>query len=392
MRIVLVNAYARVTGGADYHCLELAKGLRARGHEVVFLSTFDERNIEKSGFFVPAIVTNETRDEITGIGAAKVAGSALWYPSAAAVTREMLGSFSPDIMHVHKIYPQLSVAPVALAARRGTPIVQTLHDYEFVSASPVDHTGGLLDRDETRSSYRLLNTTLFGIKTLIHRPRVDSWISVSRYTDHVYRQHGIHTKVLPNFTEEISFSRQSFEDRVGVLFVGRLSEEKGVRHLLELARMVPRIPVVVAGDGPLSAQVQYAAQTSENVSYLGWLDRAAITRELMSARLVLVPSLWREPAGLAALEAMAVGTPLVVYDNGGLAEYVADAAAGLIVPPTVTSLVDAIISLYDDPQRWESLSINACDAVKKNHTRSVYLNRLEQIYIEAIGSRQAGRR
>jgi glycosyltransferase involved in cell wall biosynthesis len=366
--------------------LELAKGLRERGHEVTFIATSDPRNVDKEGVFLPTIVTRETRAETTGIRAAQVACRAIWNPSAAAATKELLSSFRADVVHVHKLYPQLSVAPVVVASGRGVPIVQTVHDYEFISASTIDDTGHWLDHDEDRFSYRALNTLLFGVKRLIHSSRVDNWISVSRSTDQAYRKRGIATTVLPNFTEPFTGELPHFEDRKGVLFIGRLSEEKGLRHVLELPKHLPGLSILVAGDGPLSNEVQRAAQLFPCVTYLGKLDRDAVARQLASARLVVMPSLWREPGPLAALEAMAAGTPLIAYDSGGLAEYVADAAAGIIVQPSVTLLANAITSIYDDRERWEMLSSSARDAVQRDHTRSVYLDRLEKLYVDSMES------
>jgi glycosyltransferase involved in cell wall biosynthesis len=99
---------------------------------------------------------------------------------------------------------------------------------------------------------------------------------------------------------------------------------------------------------------------------------------------VVMPSLWREPGPLASLEAMAAGTPLVAYDNGGLAEYISDAAAGIVVPPMVDALAGAIRSLYDDRERWQEFSSNALLAVERNHSLSLYLDRLEAIYIDSL--------
>jgi glycosyltransferase involved in cell wall biosynthesis len=392
MRILLANNYARVTGGADLHCLELAEGLRERGHDVAFIATADEGNVEQNGVFVSTTVTRETRAETRGIKAAQVACYAMWNPSAAAATKELLNSFHADIVHVHKLYPQLSVAPLVVAAKRGVEVVQTVHDYEFISASIIDDTGKWIDRDEERFAYRTLNTLLFGVKRLIHAPRVGRWISVSRSTRDAYREHGIETAVLPNFTKPYTGQIQSFDDRKGVLFIGRLSEEKGLRHVLDLPKHAPGHPILIAGGGPLQDEVERVARAVPSMSYLGKLDRGAIAQQLASVRLVVIPSLWREPGPLAALEAMEAGTPLIAYDNGGLAEYVADASAGLIVPPTVSSLADAVRSLYDDRERWERLSANGRSAVQQNHTRSVYLDRLEQVYVEAMDSGKAGRR
>jgi glycosyltransferase involved in cell wall biosynthesis len=384
VRIVLVNNYARVTGGADLHCLELAEGLRQRGHEIAFIATANERNVDQHGVFVPTIVTRETRAEMKGTRAAQIACRAIWNPSAVAATKELLGSFRADIVHAHKLYPQLSVAPVVVAAARGIPIVQTVHDYEFISASSIDDTGGWRDQDEERFAYRMLNTALFSVKRILHTPRIDRWISVSRSTAAAYRLHGIDTAVLPNFTKPFLGELPSFEERKGILFVGRLTEEKGIRHILDLPAHLPNHPIIIAGDGPMAKDVEHATQVVPSLTYLGKLDSKAVARQIASARLVVMPSQWREPGPLAALEAMVAGTPLIAYDNGGLAEYVADAGAGIVVPPSTTSMADAISSLYDDRARWEDFSASARDAVQRRHTLPLYLDRLEHVYGDAI--------
>jgi glycosyltransferase involved in cell wall biosynthesis len=366
--------------------LELAEGLRARGHEVALVSTADDGNLDRCGVFVPTTITSKTRSETTGIRAARVAGSAIWNKSVAGATKALLDSFCPDIVHAHKLYPQLSVAPVVLAADRSIPIVQTVHDYEFISASTIDDTGGKIDRDEERLVYRALNTTLFGVKRLVHRPRIDRWIAVSRSTGEAYREHGISATVIPNFTKPFAGTLPGFNERRGILFVGRLAEEKGLCHVLELPDHAIHPPILIAGDGPLSSEVEMAVKQSPSITYAGKLDRAEVARQVASARLMVMPSLWREPGPLAALEAMAAGTPLIAYDNGGLAEYVADAGAGIVVPPTVSSLASAVESLYDDRERWEEFSSNALRAVEHDHSLSLYLDRLEAVYGELLSA------
>jgi glycosyltransferase involved in cell wall biosynthesis len=394
MRIILVNKYTYVTGGADLHCIEVASGLRERGHSVAFLSTYHRSNNEHAGIFVPLVVSNRTRESATNRKAVRIARMAIWNPVAEEATLELLASFHADIMHIHKLYPQLSVAPVVIAARAGLPLVQTVHDYEFIAASHMDHEGYRIDRDETSVRYRALNTALFAIKKRRHVPKISEWISVSRSTAAFYARHNIETTVLPNFTD-LPDRRlpdgdpviPSFAKRKGVLFIGRLSEEKGLRDVLELARHIDPLPIVIAGDGPLVDEVRHAERMFPNVTYRGKLGREQVVEHLRAARLVVMPSLWQEPGPLAALEAMAAGTPVVAYDNGGLGEYIADAGAGVVVKPTSSQLVGAVKGLYDDRERWYEFSANALDAVRRHHTRSVYLDRLEEIYRRALEGR-----
>jgi glycosyltransferase involved in cell wall biosynthesis len=387
MRILLINKYARVTGGSDLHCLELASGLRERGHEVRFLSTAGPDNLDREGAFVPRIVSNVTRGDLPPVGAAKVALRSLWNRSAAAAMRHLIDEFGPDVAHFHKLYPQLSVAPVSIASSRGVPVVQTLHDYEFISASPLDDSGGSIDRDESTATYRVLNTALFGVKRFAHVPRVDRWITVSRSTAEAYAERGIEPAVLPNFTRPFEGRPLAYEARAGVVFIGRLSPEKGLRHVLALPDLIPDLPIRVAGEGPLVGEVERAATAAPRLAYLGRLDRGSVTELLGSARVVVMPSLWREPGPLSALEAMAAGTPIVAYENGGLAEYVSDARGGIVIPPSVENLAEAVAAAYGDRARWEELSASARHAVEERHTLPVYLDRLERVYAEGVARR-----
>ena len=105
-----------------------------------------------------------------------------------------------------------------------------------------------------------------------------------------------------------------------VLYVGRLSEEKG---LLELAEAARGLPLVVVGDGPLREQVPGA---------IGFVPPAEVGSYLERSSVVACPSR-REGYGVVARQAMAYGRPVVVTDVGGLADVVVDGETGLVVPP-----------------------------------------------------------
>ena len=384
MRIVMVNKYAHVTGGADWHCLTLARALRARGHQVVFLSTASDLNVEHEGFFVPLTVTSESRDRLSAPGSARVAVTTMWNTVAGRAMQRILDTFMPDVVHAHKLYPQLSVAPVVAAERARVPIIQTLHDYELLSASWRDHRGRWIDRDETRLSYRFLNTITFPLRRFGHGSRIAHWLAHSRYVAHVYARCGIYPDVLRSFVLPPAYSElPSYEERRGVAFVGRLSPEKGIDDVIDLARRLPHLPVAIAGGGPLTAKVEAAAQRIPNLTFEGSLEREAVFRLLASVRVSVVPSVWEEPAGLAAVEAMWVGTPVVAYASGGLAEYVTDAGGGQVVPKVAGALIGAVRLLHDDHERWRRIAAAGAATVPRTHSIDDYVDRLEVVYAEA---------
>jgi glycosyltransferase involved in cell wall biosynthesis len=381
MRILMINKYAHVTGGADVNVLGLADLLCERRHEVAFLSTNSPQNATSHGVFIEPPVTHESRDQL-GVGQqVEVAWRALWNPSAAAAMRRLVAEFRPQVVHAHKLFPQLSIAPVVAAARAGVPVVQTLHDYELLSASQIDHRGKWIDRDESKLSYRMLNTATFPLRHWAYAPRVRAFIACSRYLAARYATRGVRSTVLPYFVPPSQRTDlPDFASRGGAVFVGRLHEEKGVTDIVKLAEAAPWLEVKVAGYGPLSQVVELAAAQLSNLEFAGRVDRDGVLSFVKTARIFLMPSRWQEPGGIAALEAMSVGTPVLAYANGGLAEYVGDAGGGVVVEPDPAALARACADLHDDSATWTELSERGLAAVANAHSPEAYVRKVESIY------------
>ncbi|MBJ7328703.1 MAG: glycosyltransferase family 4 protein [Solirubrobacteraceae bacterium] len=385
MRILIANNFSYVTGGVDRHCFDLASLLQDDGHEVAFLSTDAPHRLAQRGAFIPLLVTNDTRGELSPSASARVATRATWNRTAHAATRRLIQDFQPDVIHSHKLYPHLSRAPIAAAQELGVPIVQTAHDYEFVSANAFDHTGAAIDHNETHLRYRALNTALFELKTRFHVPAVTSWVTVSDAIAKIYATHGIESRSIPNFTLSQTGPAPAFEDRTGAVFAGRLTHDKGIEDLIALATAIPELQVRVAGFGPLADRVATAARRLSNLTYVGVLSQEGVQQELRRARVCLMPSRWEEPGPLVCLEAMAAGTPIVAYDHGGLAEYVTAAHAGRVVASDPIALAAGAATLAADANEWTRASSNAMAALREQHSPDDYLDAILEVYANATG-------
>jgi glycosyltransferase involved in cell wall biosynthesis len=386
MRVVIVNKYAHLTGGADQHCLGLASALSRRGHEVRFLSTRDAKNAVDDGVFVTTTVTHGSREAAALPAQAAVLAKAIWNHEAAMAMRRLIDEFRPDVVHTHKLYPQLSVAPVIVAARAGVPVVQTLHDFEMISASPLDARGGTWDSDESRLRYKLLNTVTLPLHRRVHAPRVSAFVAVSRFVARVHARHGVDATVLPNFVSTEEGQPPSFDDRSGVVFVGRLRAEKGALDAVKLARRLPTVPVTIVGEGELEGWIRSEAKRIRNLHVAGFVPNTQLVQSLRNARVVIAPSRWQEPGSLVALEAMGNATPVVAYSVGGLAEYVSDAGGGRVVPIDIEALIAATADLHEDREQWETLARNGRTAVAERHAPQVYAERVERLY-ESVAKR-----
>jgi glycosyltransferase involved in cell wall biosynthesis len=149
------------------------------------------------------------------------------------------------------------------------------------------------------------------------------------------------------------------DDPPHVLFVGRLSEEKGVVELAEAAR---GLPLVVVGDGPLRDGLPGTVGFVPPAELPGYFDRAAV---------VVCPSR-REGYGVVARQAMAHARPVVATAVGGLAEAIADGESGLLVPPgDVPALRAALERLLADAELRARLGAAARERVRERYSRAV---------------------
>jgi glycosyltransferase involved in cell wall biosynthesis len=376
IRVLMVNKAAWVLGGAEQYCLMLTRGLRERGHEVQWLSVFAEANEESAGAFVPRV------------GGVRRAARALWCGPAAGATRALVERFAPDVIHTNMLYSQLSVAPVVVARRLGVPVVQTIHGYELISASSADERGRWIDWSPIGAADRVINTATFPLKRLVHLRAVDEFIAVSSYVAGVFARY-VRSHVVPNAIPPLEGRLPGFDERRGVLFVGRFYREKGADHVLELAQRRPDLRVTMVGTGPLWTQAQALAERLPNLTLTGWLPHEQIAELVRSARVSVMPSRYGEPAPIAALEAFAAGTPLVAYPFGGLPE-MTSAGGGWIVDADPAALADACGRLHEDRRAWERSSTLGRAAVTEGpFSMHRFLDGTEQVYERAIGRRSA---
>jgi glycosyltransferase involved in cell wall biosynthesis len=140
------------------------------------------------------------------------------------------------------------------------------------------------------------------------------------------------------------------EEGYDVVYVGRLVAAKGVHVLLRALARLDGVRALVAGDGPARAGLEREAERlGLDVHFAGWIDgdrRAALLR---GSRVFVLPSLWDEPFGIAGVEALAAGIPVVASDVGGIPSWLSEGEGGLLVPRgDATALAEAIRRVLDD--------------------------------------------
>ena len=384
MRIAQVTQDWSPDGGAGRYTRDLVEALRAAGHEVRVIHP-------GSGAAEP--------------GCDVVPGFAVQGPDAVARTRaaavmEALGPFAPDVVHVQSNNNFVLEGEI----RRRYPSVKTLHVYDFCpSGNRYHHALGRACRHPTgplcllRMGYKrcLLDRRptviwrAYRRATAANRSNAASpaLIVASEYVRRAAIASGYapeHVHRVPCFTVPPPAFLPPTAVRT-ILFSGRIVREKGLHVLLAaLTRVPPPWRLLVAGDGmdrPRTERIANRLGVAGRVTFLGWLDRAALAGCHQEAAVVAVPSLWPEPFGLVGLEAMACARPVVAFDVGGVSEWLADGETGCLVPPhDVAALGDRIAALLADPGRAAAMGAAGRARVEREFSAAVHVDRLLAIY------------
>jgi glycosyltransferase involved in cell wall biosynthesis len=319
---------------------------------------------------------------------------------------QKIGRF--DAWQIHNVFPVMSPSVYALAFKLGVPVVQYLHNYRMSCVN-----GFFLNHGETCTSCIHGNFTKAALTGCWHDSRLVSgwmgavmrrvramgvfekvagWIAISRAQKDLHVQMGIpaeRIQVLPHFYQ-VDPSRFIAEPGRDVLFVGRLSKEKGVEQLLDAWKRTDRgeAKLVIAGDGPERAALEnkIAAEKIGGVEFLGFVakdDQEALWKR---AAFSVVPSIWQEPLGLVVLEAWERGRPVVVSDAGGLADTVEDGVDGLKVPMRdAEAWAQAIGGLLREPARSAEMALAGLAKLERDFTKEKWLERIEGIYDGVLG-------
>jgi glycosyltransferase involved in cell wall biosynthesis len=271
---------------------------------------------------------------------------AIHSPSAARVVRDLLREQRSEIVHCHNLFPGLSPSVLRVVAGAGAGVVLTLHNYRLLCLPATflregrvceDCLGRLPWRGVVHRCYRgsLPGSGALAGSLALHRAartfrHVHRFLAVSAFVRDKYVQAGFPGErivVKPNFVpaRPVRHGRGRY-----LLFLGRLSPEKGAATLLEAHRPAEHGRLVIAGDGPERARLE--ARARDGVEFLGAVSPDEVPALLADAQALLVPSLSYEGAPRAVVEAYAAGVPVVASRIGALCELVHDGSSGLLVP------------------------------------------------------------
>lgn len=328
--------------------LQLHTGYRQRGGEDEAVQSQRDA-LREAGHLVHELVAENPNGALA-------AGSALamasWNPFAAARVERAAAALRPDVAHVHNTWFAMSPSVIWQLHKRRIPIVMTLHNYRLACANslflrdgtPCTSCSGRLPLPAIRHRcYRgsRAQSAVAASSIALHRAlrtwstKVDRYIVLSEFARDQFLRVGLpasRMEVGRNFVPDPGPRAESPARSRTILFVGRISPEKGLHVLLAAwrAAALRDMELVVVGDGPARAELQANAPAS--VTFRGRCDPADVRSQLLAARALVIPSIWFEGQPLVALEGLAAGTPLLLSEIGALPEVIGSSGAGWTFP------------------------------------------------------------
>jgi len=349
LRILILHNRYQHAGGEDQVVEAERRLLESEGHAVTL---FEAHN-----------------DQIIGASQKARAGlSAVYSVTSKRRIRAEIHRHAPDLVHVHNFFPLLSPAVYDACREAGVPVVQTLHNYRLTCSNAVLFRGGRVCEDclgkpwpwpgVLRGCYRgsRLQSAAVALMIAAHRlrgtwlKRVDAFIVLTQFQRDLMIRAGLPPErlhVKPHFLADPG--RPTMERALGdyALFVGRLSDEKGLSTLIEAYRTSGlELPLKIVGEGPQRPLLESQAAGLDHVAFLGWKTRGDVLELMRHARFLVFPSPWYETFGLTIIEAFSLGLPVVASCLGGSPELLAWGERGWLVEP-------------DDPAAWARALVEA---------------------------------
>ena len=317
----------------------------------------------------------------------------------------LLQKHRPDVLHLHNPYPLLSPWVIRTAHRHGVPVVHTVHNFRQVCMAATYFRDGhpcYLCRGKTypypgiqyacyrgsRAQSVIMATTL-----ATHRP---TWHSVDRFialtsamADHL-RDYGVTQRQITVKPNSIPDPGAHDVAGAGFLYVGRLTEEKGLGLLLDAWIRHPVGSVgelTIVGDGPMRSQVSAAAGGRADIVFRGKLTPSEVRQAMRAAAVLVVPSTWDEVCPMVVVESLANARPALVSAKGGLPYLVgadAEQPAGWVFEPSVDHLAASLpVAASEAP----GLTAVARRRYQSTFSPDVVITQLLKVYEELAGTR-----
>src|SRR5271168_1254844 len=403
MRILFIHNFYQQFGGEDSVAIAERRLLEERGEDVLFWSRHNDEiknygPLQKLNFFRETIYSSRTVTDI----------------------EKAVGEFKPDVAFVHNIYPLISPSLYSALQKMRVPLVQVLHDFRpfcsngwfYIDGKICErcklgnHLHGIVKRCY-RDSYAL--STLYSTALGVNRwagmlDKVDAFICLTGFFKKKIMEAGIPEKkifIRPNFidappldipTREVKTTDlQSTSNGGGyALFLGRLSNEKGLWTLIRAFEQLPEVELKIVGTGPLEEELRkYVREKNlSNIDLVGFKSGDEKWKLIRNCQFAVVSSEWYENFPIVVLEYFAGAKPVIASRIGGLPYVVEEGKSGLLFEAgNAADLADKVRRLRAAPAEGEAMGRRGRQLAETEYGPQKSYDSLMQIFTQVLSAR-----
>ncbi len=282
--------------------------------------------------------------------------------------RNLKEEFKPDLVHINFTDPSIFFHFKTITSAKG----KTLVSFHLSVENNSSEKNSLLQQTLEISDWITAPSKAIKNELIEFNPKIEEYCSV------IY---------LGLEKPEIEPTAISFLTPTLLCF-GRVVNEKGFDLAIEavsiISKKYPDIKLMIAGDGPAKEdliQLTKKLRVQRNVDFLGWINPDEIPNIINRSSIVIVPSRWKEAFGLAALQAMQLGRPVIAANSGGLPEIINNNSNGILVEKeNPEAIANAVISLTENKVHAEYLGLKGKETTQTKFTWNQNINDYNKLY------------
>ncbi|OUS01648.1 hypothetical protein A9Q86_07720 [Flavobacteriales bacterium 33_180_T64] len=402
MKVLQINKFLKVVGGAETYMFQLSKSLQDLGIEVKFWGMEDSENIvndfqgleaenidfqnqdlfNKLGSIVETIYSKKNRNKIA----------------------KVLDDYKPDIVHIHNYNFQLTPSILPEIKKRGIKVVQTIHDSQMVCPY---HRLYNFQRDQVctkcvKGSFincikdrcfdgSIFKSTIGALESTFYHSLgyydkyIDTYISPSTFlTNLIQNRVKKDIVVIPNFTQVQSNLSLDEHKKEYYLYYGRISDEKGIHELIDIFKEI-NLNLLIVGKGPLEEAVKEKVKENSNIQYLGPKYGDDLFKIVKQAKYVVQSSKWFENCPMTIIESFALSVPVIGSNHSGFKDLIQDKKTGFLI--NFDNKNSAINQLREiDMIDVSKLKKNVTNYYQKNLSENIHIEKIISVYKNVLSN------
>lgn len=396
MRVLQINKYLKIVGGAETYMFQLSKALQKQGVEVKFWGMHDKDNIVTDFFGLEADNIN-----YSNLGLVKKFNSVvdtIYSKANKLKIAKVLDTYKPDIVHLHNYNFQITPSILLEIKKRDIKIVQTIHDSQMVCPY---HRLYNFQRNETCIKCvtgaftncikdRCFDDSLFksavgAFESYFYHSKgyyekyIDTYISPSKFLANLIKNRvKKNIDIVPNFTKT-QLKNDTDKSKDYYLYYGRLSDEKGILELIEIFKET-NLNLLIIGKGSLEKEVEVKTKNNPKIDFIGPKYGINLFNIVKNAKYVVQPSKGFENCPMTIIESFSLGVPVIGANHSGFVDLIEDGKTGYLIDFSNKSKAVAKLLLINKQAMLNDMRLDVKKYYNKHLSEETHIKKVLAIY------------